>query len=83
MEPINKTQTWDERATDLIEITKPCLWCKGNTVIKASKFLMNKWAVGTNMQEVWPHVALDDREAMITGYHSECFDEMFKGDDDE
>ena len=82
-EPINVEQTWDPRATDLITIKRDCSWCKGTTTIKVSDFLYLRWSTRQqNIQDVWPHIPLDLREAMITGYHSRCFEEIFKDTDD-
>ena len=73
-EPIKIVDVWDPRATDLMSTIKTCLYCKGTTDIKASKSLMSKWWGGDNIQDVWPHVNYNRREALITGYHSSCFD---------
>ena len=80
--PINIEDTWDPRATDLITLTAPCTYCGGTTVIKASKFLHRIWRQGTLIQDVWPHINRARREALITGYHSRCFDLMFKDADE-
>lgn len=79
--PINIEDIWDPRATDLITLTSPCTHCGGTTVIKASKFLHRKYKQGALIQEVWPHVSTGRREALITGYHSRCFEAIFKDAD--
>ena len=78
---IEVVDVWDPRATDSTLVRRPCPACGGFTDIKASTFLMNQWRDGANIQDVWPHVNANRREALMTGYHSPCFDEIFKDDE--
>ena len=81
--PRHELSTWDPRATDLKATFHVCPHCEGSSRIKVSLFMYMQWTAGANIQDVWPHVPADQRETMITGYHSACFDELFKEEDDE
>lgn len=37
---------------------------------------------GDHIQDVLPDVSIADREMLITGSHSECFDKMFAEEED-
>jgi hypothetical protein len=83
MMPRNETATWDPTATDLATVVCPCIYCGGTSTIKVSRHMQRAWLNGANIQDVWPHISADQRETMITGYHSTCFDDAFKDDDDD
>ena len=81
MEQLKIIDVWDPRADDLMVVTRGCGLCGGETDIKVSEYLYKMWRRGTLIQSVWPHVSSARREALITGYHSPCFDDLFKDDD--
>jgi len=80
--PLYETSTWDPRALDIKAVYRDCPHCGGSSRLNVSLFMYMQWRSKVNIQDVWPHVSPDQREVMITGYHSACFDDIF-GDDDE
>lgn len=59
-----------------------CVHCGKGTpegvIVKAVDF--DKYLNGAHVQEAFPYLSLGERELLITGTHSKCFDELF-GDD--
>lgn len=43
----------------------------------------NEWKGGTLIQKALPQMSVGDRELMISGTCSDCFDRMFEEDEDE
>lgn len=70
-----------------LNITKTCVveqsplcWGKKTYELGAAKY--NAWQAGMHIQDVWPHMSLDDREFLISSCCGCCFDELF-GDEEE
>lgn len=56
-----------------------CPYCKTVPVpMELDQELLYQWMDGTVIQKVFPEMTVNDRELMITGIHSECWDAMFK-----
>ena len=58
-----------------------CVWCKGDTGISMLRTNWDAWQAGAHIQNVWPDAPIGDRETLINGTHSACFDELFKEED--
>jgi hypothetical protein len=65
-----------------IEVTtKRCLVCRKNSIMKLDKDSYDRWQSGMYVQTAFPRMSPDDRELLISGTHSKCWDARF-GDDD-
>jgi len=63
--------------------TPKCFHCNqyGEVVVDSDGF--DKWMAGYLIQDAFPGLDLESREQLISGTHSECWDEMMKGDENE
>lgn len=74
---------FDHQCDDQVVATsKPCPRCGEVTLIAVSKARLEAHRAGTHAQVVWPHVAREHREILISGVHPACWFAMF-GDLDE
>ena len=65
--------------TDMIGKTIWCISCSKNVSIVASREQWNKYHNGNEkIQDIFPELSANEREILITGMCSECFDEIFK-----
>ena len=67
--------------THIVYITD-CVYCKGDTGISMLRVHWDAWQAGAYVQHVWPTASLDSRETLINGTHSDCFDVLFKEEDE-
>ena len=67
----------DVKAGDNVVITKICRHCGGHTSFLGNPESVIRWQEGELVQNVWPHVNAGDRETLISGIHSGCWDEVF------
>lgn len=63
--------------------TTPCVVC-----CKQHTFLLNNnsyvaWQYGEDIQNVFPELSDGDRETLISGTCSDCFDTLFKEENDD
>lgn len=56
---------------------KPCLCCGLSSMLTVDIDRWSKWSEGVNIQIAFPDLSENDRELLITGTHSECWDKMF------
>jgi hypothetical protein len=70
---------------DTIEVTsKPCPSCGGTTKIVVNRDGYLAWSRGdTLIQRAMPELSADDRERLITGFCTPCWDEMFAEPEDD
>ncbi len=65
-------------------LTKTCIHCEAKHIFKLSAtdydYVINKRRF---MQDIFPHLSVDQRELMISGTCKSCWDEMFPPDEDE
>ncbi len=61
--------------------THECPVCHkaGTMMLNADK--VARWLAGAHVQDVWPDMPAGNREQLMTGIHSDCWDSMFAGDD--
>jgi hypothetical protein len=57
--------------------TRACIVCGKSSTIELEKSRFDRWQAGEYVQNVWPELDADARERLITGTHSECWNEMF------
>ncbi len=81
-EPRIETLNLDLHAKDTATMEMKCPLCHGTTRITVSVSKHARWRAGTYVQDVWSNATQGERETLITGIHSECFDEAFGGDDE-
>jgi hypothetical protein len=60
----------------------PCLICTevGRVEVEESDFY--KWKKDTLIQDAFPYLDDNQREMLMTGTHSQCWDEMMEGLED-
>lgn len=69
----------------LVAFTTPaCMVCNQSSVIHLDEASLNAW-LGRQayIQDVFPELSIDDRELLISGTHSDCWDTLFGGDEEE
>ena len=57
--------------------TEPCLHCGKKSLVEVDRDKLKRWQAGELIQKVWPEWTADQRELLITGTHSECWEKMF------
>jgi len=60
-------------------ITLPCPSCRkaDAVVIDATDEQLDAYNKGALIQVAFPHVSIDIREQIITGYHAKCWNKMW------
>lgn len=76
--PTHKTENLDfsDNSAHVSIITRECIICHGVTVITVNFDKCYDWKNGSLIQNVWPNLTADQREIMINGTHSDCWDYM-------
>ena len=59
-------------------IVKMCIHCGGHTTFLGDPERLQVWRNGQLVQNVYPNLNKGDRETLISGVHSECWDKVFK-----
>jgi hypothetical protein len=67
----------DIKAGDKATVTKICRECGGHTTFFLNPAAFEAWRGGALIQEVWPDVNKGDRETLISGIHSACWELLF------
>lgn len=66
--------------TGMVEIvTPPCPFCGHESTIKVDPRAYSRWIWGTLIQDAFPDWSADQRELLMTGAHSGCWDSHFGG----
>jgi len=60
---------------------KICPNCKESNVMEVDAEKYGMWQSGMLIQQVFPELSLDQREALQSGYHAECWEATFGGDE--
>jgi len=58
--------------------TSPCMVCQRSEHVHIQKDQFDRWQNGEMIQNVFPELTEDERELLISGTHSECWDSMFE-----
>lgn len=67
-----------------IIITTPvCVMCGESSQIEVESEAFYSWRSGTLTQIAFPEMPADQREQLISGTHSKCWDEMWSFTEDE
>lgn len=59
-----------------------CPFCGDTKDIELTNDEQTAMLSGKHIQEVLPHLSKDDRERLISGTCPECWDSIFRGEDD-
>jgi len=62
-------------------VTQACPLCQRTSTLYVGKAEYDRWQAGAHVQNAFPAMPAPDRELLITGTHSKCWDEMFSGED--
>lgn len=65
----------------VVEVTKMCLFCGQTNTVFVPESVLQKLQSGGYIQDVWPNSTADEREALISGTHANCWDTEFSGED--
>lgn len=60
----------------MIITTLPCVVCHKATQLDVDEERLKRWQNGEHIQDVFTDWDADKRELLITGTHSECWDQM-------
>lgn len=65
-------------------ITTTCPFCGKIQLIRVHNEDFHDWENGSPVQEAFPYLSEDDREALVSGICPDCWDEMFgdKGEEE-
>lgn len=58
-------------------VTTTCPVCHALSDVIVGSADYKAWQSGLVIQEAMPHLSVDDREKLITGFCSPCWDRMF------
>lgn len=68
----------------VIDVTCPkCIVCGEQETITVLKKQFDAWRDGVYVQNAFPDLTADQRELLVTGTHSACWDAIAPEDDDE
>lgn len=72
------------KMSDTIEVkTKTCCVCDKFDVLTLNRSAVESWQSGEYVQVAFPDMSADDRELLISGTHSECWDKLFPREEDD
>lgn len=68
--------------SDMIVVeSPPCMVCGGRSQLEMTKAQLDRYLAGAHVQDVFPAWTTSERELVITGTHSACWDKMFPNED--
>ena len=67
---------------ELVEYRASCPFCGAVNVIKVPKLGLQAYNNGALVQRAFPNLTAAERELIITGICSKCWDRCFGGDDE-
>ena len=65
-----------------MKIQRTCPICGKLQVIEVEDSQYNDWMAGENIQIAFPNLTQDQREILISGICSECWEKIFPPDDE-
>ena len=57
--------------------TPPCPLCHKTSIVRLWSEAYARWISGELIQDVWPSMSAEDRELLMTGTHSICWNKMW------
>jgi hypothetical protein len=82
MPSVARTEDQDDGLVTVITTTCPGCQHPGR-VRNVKPVALNAWLLGAHIQDVMPELSDADRELLISGMHSDCFDSLFPPDEDD
>lgn len=65
----------------LVPYSKRCPFCGQDNGLMVDEDALAAWESGVHAQVAFAHLSADDREAIISGAHSACWDEFVPEED--
>lgn len=63
-------------------VTQPCCVCAERSMLEVNRESYYEWKSGNALiQEAFPAMSAGERELLITGTHSECWEKIFGGEE--
>ncbi len=62
---------------------KPCPFCGKQSILELRADKIRDWQDWQHIQDAFPELTADQRELMLSGTDSDCWDKYMKLDDDE
>jgi hypothetical protein len=59
-----------------LSVDGSCVWCKTSKVISVGEADFAAWMSGKPVQKTMPYLSAEDRELLVSGTCSKCFDEF-------
>ena len=73
-----------KKMSDTIEVkTKTCCVCDKFEVLTLNRQAVESWQEGEYIQNAFPDMSDGERELLISGTHSECWDKLFPAEGEE
>ncbi len=63
--------------------TKTCIVCNEYEVWTLNRQAVESWQGGELIQNAFPDMTMGDRELLISGTHSSCWDKLFPKEEEE
>lgn len=65
-----------------MDIIKVCISCRAKHIITVEGDDYMRWRAGVHAQDAFPYLSADDREMLISSICPECFEEMFRHEEE-
>jgi hypothetical protein len=70
-------------ADTVVVKTLRCMECGQSSLIELDASAFARWQAGAFVQDAFPDMSAPERETLITGTHSACWDAIFADEEDE
>lgn len=70
------------KASENVVISKSCKKCSREFLFDVPQKDLEKFMAGMYIQRAFPYLKPEQRELFLSGYCSDCWDELFKEEDD-
>lgn len=72
-----KTST--DETTGFTKVVVTCPMCKAENRLSVPTNDLMRWAEGELVQRAMPYLSADERELLVSGFCSRCYDKIFGG----
>jgi hypothetical protein len=62
----------------IVRVTQICSVCGESTTVLTDPNGFIRWSEGELVQNAFPELSKEDREILISGTHSECWNKLFR-----
>lgn len=66
----------------MIVLCRPCPMCADASELEVDEQGALRWRQGELIQKALPELTPDQRELLMTGFHSDCWDKAFSEEDE-